>query len=128
MTLNGELNIIFGILSFLIMILVALSSINSIANSFNWSEWQFVQSKLGISCLTVGLIHGIFMYARIYLEKDEFSYTTTYLLTRVKLIALYLPTLVLVLRFLFAYFTPLSNRIQMIRDGTLVRNTFKKTQ
>jgi metalloreductase STEAP3 len=128
MTLNGELNIIFGIISYLIMILVALSSINSIANSFNWSEWEFVQSKLGIFCLTVGLIHGIFMYARIYLEKDEFSYTTTYLLTRVKLIALYFPLLVLVLRFVFAYFPPLSNRIQMIRDGTIVKNTIKKTK
>ena len=126
MTLNGELNIIFGILSYLIMILVALSSINSIGNSFNWSEWQFVQSKLGILCLTVGLVHGAFMYARIYFEKDEFSYSNVYLLTRVKLIALYFPLMVLILRFLFAYFTPLSSRIKKIRDGTIINISAKK--
>jgi len=50
------------------------------------------------------------------------------LLTRVKLIALYFPLLVLVLRFLFAYFPPLSKRIQMIRDGTIVKNAINKTK
>ena len=126
MTLNGEVNLIFGILAYLIMILVALSSINSIANSFSWSEWQFVQSKLGIACLLVGLLHGIFMYLRIYLEKEECAYDTLYLVTRVKLIALYFPALVLVLRFLFAYFSPLSVRIQKIRDGSITLTERKK--
>lgn len=117
MTLNGEINMITGIIAYLIMVLVALTSINSIANSLNWSEWRFVQTKLGISCLTIGLIHTIAMYARIYLEKDENKYNFIYLITRVKLIAIYFPLLVLLLRFIFSYFPPISNRLDRIRKG-----------
>lgn len=117
MTLNGEINLITGLVSFFLMLLVALSSINSVGNSLNWSEWRFVQTDLGIACLAMGTLHAIFMYLRIYLEKDKFNYSVIYLVTRVKLIAIYFPFIVLVLRFIFAYWRPLSDRIQRIRDG-----------
>jgi DMSO/TMAO reductase YedYZ heme-binding membrane subunit len=125
MTINGEINILTGIISYLIMVLVALSSINSIANSLNWSEWRFVQSNLGLSCLAMGLIHDIFMYLRIYLEKDEKNYSVIYLITRVKLIAIYFPLVVVLLRFVFSYFPPLYNRIEDIRNGTAVAKNQK---
>jgi predicted dinucleotide-binding enzyme/DMSO/TMAO reductase YedYZ heme-binding membrane subunit len=120
MTLNGEINMLTGVLAYILMVLVALSSINSIANSLNWQEWRFVQTKLGLSCLVTALVHDIFMYARIFLEKDELNYDLVYLVTRVKLIAIYFPLLVVVLRFVFSYFPPISNRLENIRNGTIV--------
>ena len=41
MTLHGEVNVLTGIVAYLIMSLIALSSINSIANSFNWFVFNF---------------------------------------------------------------------------------------
>jgi predicted dinucleotide-binding enzyme/DMSO/TMAO reductase YedYZ heme-binding membrane subunit len=122
MSLHGELNVLTGIIAYLIMVLVALSSVNSIANSLNWSEWRFVQSNLGLGCLAMALTHDLVMYLRIYLEKDEKNYSVTYLVTRVKLIGVYLPLLVLVLRFVFSCFPPLSNRIKNIRNGSIIKH------
>lgn len=120
MTLNGELNIITGIVAYLLMVIVALTSINSIANSLNWSEWRFVQSKMGIACLAMGFLHDSFMYFRIFNERFEFNYDFVYLITRVKLTALYFPYIVLVSRFFLTYFKPISNRLEKIRNGTIV--------
>jgi DMSO/TMAO reductase YedYZ heme-binding membrane subunit len=125
MTFNAELNILTGILTFILMLLVALSSINSIANSLNWSEWRFVQTDLGLGCLFVGFLHSFFMYMRIYLEKEEKQHDWVYLLTRVKLIATYLPLLTLLFRFTFAYFKPVSRKLEAIRNGTLSVNSRK---
>jgi predicted dinucleotide-binding enzyme/DMSO/TMAO reductase YedYZ heme-binding membrane subunit len=128
MTINGELNILTGIIAYLIMVLVALSSVNSIANSLNWSEWRFVQSNLGLGCLAMGLLHDIFMYLRIYLEKDEKNYSVVYLITRVKLIAIYFPLFVVLSRFVFSYFPPLCNRIEDIRNGSIAAKNQKSKQ
>lgn len=120
MTLNGELNILFGVTAYVLMVLVALSSINSIANSLNWSEWRFVQSKLGLSCLAMALTHDVAMYFRIFNEPNN---DVVYLLTRVKLIAIYFPLVVLILRFLFSFFRPISQRLEKIRNGTIVSSS-----
>lgn len=118
MTLHGEMNVLTGIVAYIIMALVALSSINSIANSFNWSEWRFVQTKLGVLCLIVSFLHDFSMYLRIFLSRNENSHSTpVYLLTRIKLIGLYFPLLVLVLKLTFSYFSPISKRVEKIRSG-----------
>jgi predicted dinucleotide-binding enzyme/DMSO/TMAO reductase YedYZ heme-binding membrane subunit len=124
MTLNGEINMLTGIIAYLIMAIVALTSINSISNGLNWSEWRFVQTNLGISCLTIGLLHTFAMYMRIYLEKDENKYDFIYLITRVKLISIYFPLLVLLLRFFFSYFPPINKRLENIRKSKII--TVKK--
>jgi predicted dinucleotide-binding enzyme/DMSO/TMAO reductase YedYZ heme-binding membrane subunit len=116
-TLHGELNIITGIIAYFIMCILAVCSINSIGLSLNWSEWTFVQSKCGILCLTFSLVHDVVMYSRFIIEKDVFKYTTKHILTRVKFYTILLPMIVLILRFIFDYFTPLSKRIYDIRNG-----------
>ena len=126
LTINSEISLILGLVAFLLMLLVALSSINSIGASLNWSEWRFVQTDLGIACLAFGTLHTLVMYLRIYLEKYEFGYSVIYLLTRAKLIAAFFPILVLFLRFLFGYWKPLSSRVQMIRNGELEYSSDKK--
>ncbi len=118
MTIHGEMNVLTGIVAYIIMALVALSSINSIANSFNWSEWRFVQTKLGVLCLIVSFLHDFSMYLRIFLSRNENSHSTTvYLLTRIKLIGLYFPLLVLMLKLTFSCFSPISKRVDKIRSG-----------
>lgn len=117
LTINSEISLIAGLVSFLLMLLVALTSINSIGASLNWCEWRFAQTHLGISCLAVGVLHTLSMYFRIYLESFEVGYTLTYILTRAKLIAALFPILVLFLRYLFGYWRPLSDRVQKIRNG-----------
>jgi predicted dinucleotide-binding enzyme/DMSO/TMAO reductase YedYZ heme-binding membrane subunit len=117
MTLNGEMNILTGVLTYLLMSLVALSSINSIALSFNWSEWRFVQTKIGVACLAMGLCHVISMYTRLLLERQKYNYTPSFLLTRGIFYALFLPNIVLIGRFIFGYFPPIKNRIERIRKG-----------
>jgi len=120
LTFNGEMNIISGVLAYTLFVLVALSSINSIANSLNWAEWHLVQTKIGISCLLIGTLHTALMYANIYGQRDtdRSVYTTEYLLTRVKLYAIFFPAVVLVARFIFGYFPPVSRRLEELRSGS----------
>jgi DMSO/TMAO reductase YedYZ heme-binding membrane subunit len=115
-----EVAMFLGIMGFILMSLVALTSINSIATSLNWSEWRFVQTKVGLLALFTALMHDFFMYLRIYIDKDEKNFSTLYMWTRVKLIAIYFPLLVLILRFIFAYFPPISKRLENIRNGNVV--------
>ena len=120
LTIHGEVNLITGIISYIPMSLVALSSINSIANSLNWSEWRFVQTKLGVFSLCMGLTHTVSMYLNIFLKRHANDYSTPlYFLTRVKLMSGYFPAIVLFSRFLFAYFPPISKRIENIRKGII---------
>jgi DMSO/TMAO reductase YedYZ heme-binding membrane subunit len=120
LTLNGEINMITGMVAYVLLALVALSSLNSVAASLNWSEWRFVQTKLGMICLAFGLTHAISMYLNIFLDRNKYNYSTVYLLTRVKLIAIYFPLLVVVLRLIFGYFRPLASKIENIRDGSIM--------
>lgn len=117
LTLIGELNILSGVLSFILFTLIALSSINAIGQSLSWSEWNLVQTKMGIACLVVGLSHAALMYSSTYMQRFEKNYDTLYLFTRVKLIATFFPALVVLLRTFFAYLPPLRWRIEAIRSG-----------
>lgn len=116
LTLIGDLNIISGGVSFVLFILVALSSINSIAASLSWKEWNLVQTKIGIMCLLMAFVHSCFLYINILLQTSKKGHTLEYLLTRVKFYATLFPFLVLFLRLLFSL-PPISRRIQAIREG-----------
>ena len=118
MTWNGELSIITGVVAYVLMALVALTSVNSIAASLNWSEWRFVQTNIGLACLGISLLHDAIMYSRIIIERDLHHYDQLYIVTRVKMIALFVP---------FIVFGPISTRIQKIIDGQIV-STLKKEQ
>ena len=116
LTIHGDINILLGNLAYIIMILVALSSVNSIAESLNWREWSFVQTKLGIFSLLIACFHTISMYLVIFIESYYKNYSLVYLLTRLKLYAGIFPIFVLLMRFIFAYFPPISRRIDRIRS------------
>ena len=83
-------------------------------------EWRFVQTKLGVLCLFVSFLHDFSMYLRIFLSRNENSFSTIYLLTRIKLIGLYFPLLVLLLKLIFSFFRPISKRVEKIRSGITI--------
>lgn len=116
-TFHSEINLLTGIFSYILMLLVALSSINSIANSLNWNEWRFVQTKLGLACLFVAMSHTLVMYLNTYFRRHIENFDNVYLTTRVKLLAGLFPALTLTLRFVFSNFPPISSRIESIRKG-----------
>ena len=116
-TLHAELNILTGIVAYSIMTILAICSINSIGKSLNWSEWSFIQSKCGILCLAISLAHDIIMFSRFIIEKDVHKYTNKQILTRVKFYTLWIPAIVLCLRFVFSCFKPINQRIYNIRNG-----------
>ena len=120
-TLIAELSFLSGTLAFVLLALVALSSLNSVANSLSWREWRFVQSKLGITCLVVSILHSMIMFSRMLIDADN-STTVAYLVTRVKFLAFLVPLLVVLLRIVFGCFPPLSKRIERIRDGSVDSN------
>jgi predicted dinucleotide-binding enzyme/DMSO/TMAO reductase YedYZ heme-binding membrane subunit len=121
MTLNGELNVLTGIFAYIFYVVLALTSVNSIANSLNFSEWRFVQSKLGLTCLFVSLMHDVVMHARLLNERHEKNYSFVFLATRTKLHSIYVPLFVLVARLTLTYFKPLANRLKSIRNGAVVK-------
>jgi predicted dinucleotide-binding enzyme len=125
MSLNGELNVLTGILAYIFYAIVALTSVNSIANSLNFSEWRFVQSKLGLTCLFASLLHDVVMHARLLNERHEKNYSFVFLATRTKLHSIYVPLFVLIARFVLTYFKPLANRLKLIRNGTYVKKHSK---
>ena len=129
LTLMGDLSLITGTISYLLFVLIALSSINSIAKSLNWKEWNFVQTKIGLICLLSGMIHTGVMYLNIFLQRNvgNNNYSVVYLLTRVKLYGVYFPFIVLFLRLLFVL-PPLSRKIDRIRSGSIVKNQKEQTE
>ena len=126
LTINGELALLLGILAFVLLAILALTSINAIGSTLSWNEWRFVQTNLGLTSLFIGFLHCAVMYIRIYNEMEKYHYSLIYMLTRAKLIALYFPFLVIMLRFVFAYFPPISNRLEKIRNGMLPANKKKQ--
>jgi predicted dinucleotide-binding enzyme/DMSO/TMAO reductase YedYZ heme-binding membrane subunit len=121
MTLNGELNVLTGVFAYLFYVIVALASVNSIANSFNLSEWRFVQSRLGLCCLSLSLLHDSVMHFRLVNERNVENYSMEFLLTRTKMHSMYVPVFVLVARLVLTHFKPVSGRLRRIRDGSVVK-------
>lgn len=119
LTFYAELNIITGVISYSIMLFLAICSINSIASSLNWSEWTFVQSKCGLLCLFFSLLHDVVMYLRFIFEKDVHKYTNKHILTRVKLYTIWVPLVVLILRLLFMLGQHIMERIERAKNVSL---------
>ena len=117
MTIHGDLSVISGVIAFILLTLLAISSINSIALSFNWSEWNFVQTKLGYASLAVGLSHDWIMYSKVFLENGFKKETAMFAYTRAKFYSIWLPLFVLVLKLVLTYVKPINRRLKNIRNG-----------
>ena len=111
MTWKGEAASGLGILAFLLMAIVALTSIRSIGDSLNWSEWRCVQSHLGYVVLAVSAAHVTAMGAPGWKKRgfpDVFKSIT--------FLSVLLPLAVLAMKLAFSL-PPLSGYLAKIRRG-----------
>jgi predicted dinucleotide-binding enzyme/DMSO/TMAO reductase YedYZ heme-binding membrane subunit len=119
MTLFGEMNIITGVFALILLSLLAISSINSIAMSFNWSEWNFVQTKIGYVCLAAALYHDLAMLSGIVVSyfRGTPGVTLSFVLTRFKFYAIWIPLFVLMAKLILTFLSPIRRRLENIRNG-----------
>ncbi|KAL4616624.1 metalloreductase STEAP3-like [Arapaima gigas] len=54
-----ELYLSLGIMALAVLSLLAVTSLPSVANSLNWREFTFIQSRLGYTALCVGTLHTL---------------------------------------------------------------------
>ena len=57
MNLNGELNVFFGLLGAVLMVIPGIASIPAVGALLNWQEWRLVQSFIGLSSLVFSTTH-----------------------------------------------------------------------
>ncbi len=55
---TGEFVVLFGVLAFLLMSILGLTSVPAVGNLLNWREWVFVQSQMGFLCLVMATLHA----------------------------------------------------------------------
>jgi predicted dinucleotide-binding enzyme/DMSO/TMAO reductase YedYZ heme-binding membrane subunit len=53
----GEIVLLCGVVSFVLMALLGLTSIQAVGDQLNWREWSFIHSYLGYTCLFAAACH-----------------------------------------------------------------------
>uniref|UniRef100_A0A4W6CXF7 STEAP3 metalloreductase n=1 Tax=Lates calcarifer TaxID=8187 RepID=A0A4W6CXF7_LATCA len=109
---RSDLYLSCGILGFGVLTLLAITSLPSVGNAFNWREFTFVQSGLGYTALTLSIMHTLFFGW----DFAFFPVAYPYYLPPMYLLALILPCIVLVGR-LFLALPCLTLRLAKIRRG-----------
>ncbi|XP_071084487.1 metalloreductase STEAP4-like isoform X1 [Haliotis cracherodii] len=58
---KGEAACLVGIIAFILLCLLATTTLPSVGDSLNWREWRFVQSTLGYTVLFLSICHVMVM-------------------------------------------------------------------
>ncbi|XP_005105642.1 metalloreductase STEAP4 [Aplysia californica] len=111
MTWKGEAACLVGIAAFLLMSAVALTSIPSVGESLNWSEWTCVHSKLSYFVLFLSVAHVCVMGGPGWAKAGPYKIWKS-----ITFLSSLLPMFVLVLKILFSL-PPLSGYLRKIRRG-----------
>ncbi|XP_076453752.1 metalloreductase STEAP4-like [Babylonia areolata] len=111
MTWVGELSLLAGVLSFILMALLAVTSLPSVSKALHWSEWRFLHSRLGCVMLVLAVTHVYVMGVPKWM-KTGFPLV----LLRVKFLSIVFPSLVLVSR-LVMLLPCVSSYLRRIRQG-----------
>lgn len=111
MVWKGEAACLVGITAFVLMAIIALTSIPSVGESLNWSEWRCIHSNLSYFVLLLTVAHVCIMGAPGWC-KVGFVGT----LRSITFLSIILPLLVLFLKFIFMC-PPLRGYIRKIRRG-----------
>jgi predicted dinucleotide-binding enzyme len=111
MTWKGELASLMGILTLLVMSILALASIPALGDLLNWREWRFIQSTLGTVTLILAIGHVFAMAMPRWIQVGLIR-----MLSSVGLHCVILPMLTLLLKFLF-WLPCFSRPIDRIRRG-----------
>lgn len=110
MTWKGEAACLVGLLAFLLLTLVALTSVPSIGDTLNWSEWTCVHSRLSYTVLFLAVAHVAVMGAPWWAKAPWKLYKSITFLSAL------LPSLVLLLKLAFSL-PPLCGYLRKIRRG-----------
>lgn len=100
-----------GVSAFVVVSIIAVTSIPSVSDTLNWSEWRCVHSKLGTVFLFLSVCHVIVMGAPGW-AKGGWSVTVQ----SITFLSIILPVLVLLSKAAFG-FTPLRWHLSKIRKG-----------
>ncbi|CAG5895634.1 unnamed protein product [Menidia menidia] len=69
-----EMYVSFGVMSFGLLSLLAITSIPSINSSLNWREFSFIQSTLGYVALLIATLHGLLFGWKRALEEEAYRF------------------------------------------------------
>uniref|UniRef100_A0A0B7ANJ9 Pyrroline-5-carboxylate reductase catalytic N-terminal domain-containing protein n=1 Tax=Arion vulgaris TaxID=1028688 RepID=A0A0B7ANJ9_9EUPU len=108
---KGEASLLVGIFAFVLMAIIGLTSIPSVGESLNWSEWRCIQSKLSYFVLLLSVSHVCIMGAPGWAKGGSLK-----TIRSITFLSILLPILVLFLKFIFLC-PPLKNYIRKIRRG-----------
>ena len=111
MTWKGELATLMGVLTLLLMSLLALSSIPALGNLLNWREWNFIQSKLGTLTLLFAIGHVFAMATPRWIQQGFVKS-----LSSVGLHCVIFPVLTMLMKLIF-WLPCFSRPINRIRRG-----------
>jgi metalloreductase STEAP1 len=114
--IKGHLAMLVGALSYILMAIIALTSLNSIRKRLNFNQWLFMQSYFGLFSLGFGTLHSGIMFYNIFEKKEQQKFSSLYLMSRSKLIACYFPIIVIFCRIIFGYIPPIANRLESTRQ------------
>lgn len=117
----GESAVSLGLMSLLLLSLIAISSLPSVSAVLNWREWRLVQSQMGYTALLLAVAHVFAMSFRGWLKHpSSFFYWNSFL-------CCVLPCLVLALK-LFLIIPCVSRMVFRIRNGQERRPFAKQGQ
>ncbi|ELU05214.1 hypothetical protein CAPTEDRAFT_34938, partial [Capitella teleta] len=107
----GELILLLGVLALALYTILGLSSIPSIGRTFNWREWYFIYSCLGLFCLAMSCAHVTLLSYKGWIFKSP-----AYNLQTFGLLSQLLPYFVLAVR-LVLLLPCINTRLTNIRRG-----------
>lgn len=111
MTWKGEAACLTGIIAFLGLCILAVTSIKSVGDQLNWREWRCIQSKLGHVVLLLSLCHVIVMGSPYWIKAGPLKTVRS-----ITFLSSVLPIITLFLKLCFSL-PVLSGYVKRIRHG-----------
>ncbi|KAH9514758.1 Metalloreductase steap4 [Bulinus truncatus] len=108
---KGEAACLVGITAFIVLAVIAVTSIPSVGDSLNWSEWRCIHSKLSFAGLVLSVGHVCIMGAPGWAKSEPLK-----VIKSITFLSILLPMLVIVLRVGFSC-PPLRGHLRKIRRG-----------
>ncbi|KAH9488985.1 Metalloreductase steap4 [Bulinus truncatus] len=112
MNWKGELSCLIGVLALFTLSILAVTSLPSVADSLNWKEWKFLQTKLGFLSMLLAVGHVWVMGVPSWMNYESW----TELLTSTTFASSVLPLTVVMLR-VVQWLPFIGHRLRQIRQG-----------
>ena len=111
---NVEISLLFAVLAITTMAILGITSLPTVNVRMTWREWDFVQSKIGYTCLIFSTAHVLFYAYRVY-DTMKLKFNPWGMPPAVFFMSL-LPGLVLIMK-LILLLPGIRGRLQKIRQG-----------